>query len=111
MGERVCEGICGMHACLFVCVPYNMLTCVFSYCRSAAAVLGALFLGRFALRELCTILSGFRAFFLAPLGLGGGANLCKHGNWAGKYMSWKENNGFVDSVPSQFLLVLYKDSI
>ena len=47
--------------------------------------MGTLFVGRIVLRESCNLLSGFRAFFLAPLGFGGGANLCKHGNWAGKH--------------------------
>ena len=55
-----------------------------SYYRNAAAVLGSVFVGHIVLQELGNLLCGFRAFFLAPLGLGGGANLCKYGNWAGK---------------------------
>ena len=48
-------------------------------------MLGTLFVGRLLLRELCGFISGFRAFFLAPLGIGG-LNLTKYGSWAGTYI-------------------------
>ncbi len=45
-------------------------------------MLGTFVIGRLILRELCGLLSGFRAFFLAPMGLGR-TNLRKYGSWAG----------------------------
>ena len=57
-----------------------------AFFRNAAAILGALFVGRLILRELCGFLSGFRAFFLAPMGIGC-LNLRRYGNWAGKRLS------------------------
>ena len=76
-------------------MPVLQLLC--SNYRNAAAVLGTLYIGRLLLRELCGFLCGFRAFFLAPLGLGGGANLCKYGNWAGK------SNAFRASVTHLYI--------
>ena len=78
------------------CLPYlkefqtNTLECAsaltFSNYRNAAAILGTFFVGRLLLQELCGLVSGFRAFVLAPFGIGA-ANLCKHGRWAGKTVS------------------------
>lgn len=67
-----------------VAMYIHMLVPLLYFSRNAAAVLGILFVGRLLLRDLCDILSGFRAFFLAPLGLGR-TNLLKHGSWAGTY--------------------------
>ena len=66
-------------------MTHTLITC--SNYRNAAAILGTLLVGRLLLKELCGVWNGFRAFFLAPLGLGGGANLCNYGNWAGKNMA------------------------
>ena len=52
--------------------------------RNAAAVVGTLVIGRLILRELGALWSGFRAFFLAPMGLGR-TNLRKYGSWAGQH--------------------------
>ena len=54
----------------------------FFFSRNAASVVGLLFLARLGLRLLCDMCSGFRAFFLSPLGIGR-ANLLKYGKWAG----------------------------
>ena len=48
-------------------------------------MLGVFVIGRLLLRELYGLLNGFRAFFLAPMGLGR-TNLRKYGSWAGKDM-------------------------
>ncbi len=79
------------------CVYWLILLCgaiTFSCCRNAAAILGTLILGRIIFLQLYNLLSGFRAFFLAPHELGGAsANLCKYGSWAGKFTTtWLKHN-------------------
>ena len=55
--------------------------------RNVAAVIGVLVVCRLVVRQLCGALSGVRAFFLAPLGLGcSSINLKKYGPWAGEIL-------------------------
>ncbi len=51
-------------------------------CRNAAAGFGVLVLAKVAFRVFMSLCNNFRAFFLAPLGIGQ-ANLLKYGKWAG----------------------------
>lgn len=53
----------------------------YSFYRNVAAVVGATFLLKIAVKELFTLASGFRAFFLAPWGVSR-TNLRKYGSWA-----------------------------
>ena len=55
----------------------------FILCRNVAAVVGTAYLLKIAVKELCSLTSGFRAFFLAPWGVSR-TNLKKYGSWAGE---------------------------
>ena len=53
----------------------------YSFYRNVAAVVGATYLLMIAVKGLRALTSGFRAFFLAPWGVGR-TNLKKYGRWA-----------------------------
>ena len=52
------------------------------YYRNVAAVIGILYITCLLIHLLCDILSFFRAYILAPMGIGR-TNLLKYGSWAG----------------------------
>ena len=52
--------------------------------RNVSAVIGALCVLRLLLSEGWSMLSGFSAFFLAPMGISR-TNLKKYGKWAGQW--------------------------